>query len=62
MPGHAARSDIVSAMLAADGFTATREVLEGDLGFPLALCGPGEVVPVRMVIELEAPFAVVDPA
>ncbi len=59
--GNAARSGIVSAMLAADGFTASREVLEGDLGFPFALCGPGEVDPARMVIELGAPFAVVDP-
>jgi len=59
--GNAARSGIVSAMLAADGFTATREVLEGDLGFPFALCGPGEVDPARMIVELGAPFAVIEP-
>ncbi len=59
--GNAARSGIVSAMLAADGYTATREVLEGDLGFPFALCGPGEVDPAKMVVELGAPFAVVEP-
>ncbi|RPI42258.1 MAG: MmgE/PrpD family protein [Betaproteobacteria bacterium] len=59
--GNAARSGVVAAMLAADGFTATRAVLEGDLGFPVALCGHGEVDPGAMLRDLGAPFALIRP-
>jgi hypothetical protein len=34
--GNAARSGVVAALLVKDGFTATKEILEGPLGFPFA--------------------------
>jgi len=59
--GNAARSGIIAAMLAKEGYTATRSILEGELGFAAALCGAGKVDVSKMVDKLGAPFAVVSP-
>lgn len=59
--GNAARAGIVSALLAAEGFSASEEVLEGGLGFAFAL-GRGCTVDVdRMAANLGAPYAIVRP-
>lgn len=59
--GNAARGAIVAAKLAADGFTASGQILEGELGLPVALCGQGEVNASHMLDDLGMPFAIVSP-
>jgi 2-methylcitrate dehydratase PrpD len=59
--GNAARSGIIAALLVKDGFTATKDILEGNMGFPVTFFG-GEAVDVaRMSENLGQPFAAVSP-
>jgi 2-methylcitrate dehydratase PrpD len=59
--GNAARSGIVAAMLVKDGFTATRDLFEGHLSFPVAFSGQKELGLARATETLGQPFAVVSP-
>jgi len=57
--GNAARSGIVAAMLAKEGFTAAKDIMEGDMGFPAAFYGGSTVDVSKMTENLGAPFAVI---
>lgn len=59
--GNAARSGIMAALLAVEGWTASTEVLEGPLGFAFAL-GRGASSNVGSIVEaLGASWAIVNP-
>lgn len=59
--GNAARAGIMSALLAADGYSATLEVIEGSLGFTFAL-GRGHTCDVdRMAADLGSSYAILRP-
>jgi len=59
--GNAARSGIISALLAKDGFTAAPDTLEGQFGFCHAFSG-GKDYDIRKIVEnLGKPFQVVSP-
>lgn len=55
--GNAAKNGITAAMLTKDGFTATKDILEGPFGFPVTFYG-GEVELSKMVLNLGNPFMV----
>jgi len=57
--GNAARSGVMAAMLIKEGFTATKDVMEGDMGFPATFYRGSTVDVSKMVENLGAPFAVV---
>ena len=59
--GNAARSGIMAALLVRDGYTATRDILEGHLGFPAAFMGGQKVDVAGMARNLGNPFSVVSP-
>ncbi|MFC1918503.1 MmgE/PrpD family protein [Chloroflexota bacterium] len=59
--GNAARSGIMAAMLAKDGFTASKNILDGDAGYPRAFYG--QKVDVSNIDKnLGKPFAIVSPS
>ncbi|MFC1918793.1 MmgE/PrpD family protein [Chloroflexota bacterium] len=59
--GNAARSGVMAAMLAKDGFTASKNILDGDAGYPLAFYG--QKVDVSGIDKnLGQPFAIVSPS
>lgn len=59
--GNAARSGILAAQLARNGFTAAMDVFEGRLGFPAAFFHGQAVDASAMAAQLGHPFALVDP-
>ncbi|MBU1207940.1 MAG: MmgE/PrpD family protein [Proteobacteria bacterium] len=59
--GNAARSGIVAALLVRDDFTATKEILEGPLGFPYAFYWSEKVDVAQMAENLGNPFTIVSP-
>jgi 2-methylcitrate dehydratase PrpD len=59
--GNASRIGIVSASLAKSGFTATRDILEGSLGFPVGFYWNEAVELPRMTKNLGNPFNIVSP-
>lgn len=59
--GDAAKNGIVAALLAKEGFTAAKNVLEGDSGFPLTFYGK-DISDISKIVEnLGAPFALISP-
>ena len=59
--GNAARSGVVAALLAREGFTAAEDIIEGRFGFCHAFSGGRGYDPGRAVEELGDPFQVVSP-
>jgi len=59
--GNAAKNGIVAALLAEEGFTAAKNVLEGDAGFPLTFYGKDIGSVSKIVENLGAPFALISP-
>lgn len=59
--GNAARSGIMAASLAKDGFTAAEDILGKDGGFPATFYGKLTVYPSKMVEQLGNPFALISP-
>ena len=59
--GNAARSGIMAALLVKDGYTATQDILEGHVGFPVTFFGGQKVDVAGMAENLGQPFAVVSP-
>lgn len=59
--GNAARSGIMAAMLAKEGFTSAKDIMEGDMGFPAAFYGGNSVEVSRIAENLGAPFAIISP-
>ncbi len=59
--GNAARSGILAALLVKDGYTATQDILEGHVGFPVAFFGGQKVNVAGMAENLGHPYAVVSP-
>ena len=59
--GNAARSGIMAALLVKDGYTATQDILEGHVGFPVTFFGGEKVNVAGMAENLGHPFAVVSP-
>lgn len=57
--GNAARSGIVAAMLAAEGFTSANDIFEGEMGFPKVFRGGSGVNVAKMVQGLGSPFTLV---
>ncbi|MEI6669551.1 MAG: MmgE/PrpD family protein [Acidobacteriota bacterium] len=57
--GRAAENGVVAAMLAAKGFTAAADALDGEWGFFQVLGGGAD--PARILTTLGAPFSIVDP-
>ncbi len=55
--GNAARSGIMAAMLAKEGFTSARDVMEGFFGFSAVFFGRNTVDESKMAENLDAPFA-----
>ncbi len=60
--GHAARSGIVAAMLARDGFTADASIIENPLGYGNVILGAGEWDGEKMTRNLGNPFLLASPA
>ena len=59
--GNAARSGIMAAMLIKDGYNATKDILEGHVGFPVTFFGGQKVDVAGMAENLGKPFAVISP-
>jgi len=59
--GNSARSGIVAAMLVKDGFTATRDIFEGHMSFPVAFYGEKDFDLSKATENLGQPYAVVSP-
>ncbi len=57
--GNAARSGIMAALLAKEGFTAAKDIMEGDMGFPAAFYGESPANISKMAENLGDPFALV---
>ena len=57
--GNAARSGIMAALLAKEGFTSAKDAMEGDIGFSAAFYGGSTVDESKMVENLDAPFAMI---
>ncbi len=57
--GNAARSGIVAALLAKQGFTAAKDIMEGDMGFPAAFYGERPANISKMAENLGAPFVII---
>ncbi|MFC1918502.1 MmgE/PrpD family protein [Chloroflexota bacterium] len=59
--GNAARSGVMAAMLAKDGFTASKNILDGDAGYPRTFYG--QKVDTSVIAEnLGQPFAIISPS
>jgi len=59
--GNAAKNGIMAALLAKEGFTAAKNALEGDAGFPLTFYGKDIGGVSKIVENLGAPFALISP-
>jgi 2-methylcitrate dehydratase PrpD len=59
--GNSARSGIIAAMLVKEGFTATHDVFEGHMSFPVAFYGERDFDLTRATENLGQPFAVLSP-
>lgn len=57
--GNAARSGIMAAMLAKEGFTSAKDAMEGDVGFSAVFYGESIVDTSRMTENLDNPFAMI---
>ena len=57
--GNAARSGIMAAMLAKEGFTSAKDIIEGDMGFYVAFYGGSSVDVSRVVENLDASFTTI---
>lgn len=58
--GHAAQMGVRAALLAAEGFTADREVLEGDRGYGSLMTPDGSYDPAAVTADLGETWAVMD--
>jgi 2-methylcitrate dehydratase PrpD len=59
--GNAARSGIIAALLAKSGFTAAKDILGGDAGFPATFYGKGIDCTPQIAKDLGKPFALISP-
>ncbi len=59
--GNAARNGIMAAFLAKEGFTASPNILEGDMNFPLTHYGKGVGEASKIVANLGASWAIISP-
>ncbi|MFC2040799.1 MmgE/PrpD family protein, partial [Chloroflexota bacterium] len=57
--GNSARSGIMAALLAREGFTAAKDIMEGDMGFPAAFYGESPANISQMAEKLGDPFTLV---
>ncbi|MFC1950482.1 MmgE/PrpD family protein [Chloroflexota bacterium] len=57
--GNAARSGIMAAMLANEGFTSDKDIIEGDMGFSAAFYRGSTVDISKMTENLDTPFATI---
>ena len=59
--GHAAKSGVESAMLASLGFTASKNILERDLGFCNIFTENNEYDLQKIIKDLGSPYSIVSP-
>ena len=59
--GHAARNGVESALLASRGFTASKEILERDLGFCKMFTEQDDYDLKKIITDLGSPFSIVSP-
>ena len=59
--GHASRSGVESSLLSSLGYTATKDILEAELGFCNLFTDPKEYDLEKITADLGAPFSIVSP-
>lgn len=57
--GNTAKNGIMAALLAKEGFTSAKDIMEGDMGFPTTFYGGSAIDVSRMAENLGTPFAII---